>query len=76
MQAKTSVFIAEGIVISAALILIAVLVLVFSPLLWTDHLFYSAHQVMPAGCSVTTPLGPGIGVAHCPVWATWQTAAS
>jgi hypothetical protein len=76
MQPQTSVFIAEGLVISAALILVAVLVIVLSPLLWTDHLFYSSHQLMPAGCSVTTPLGnSSVGVAHCPAWANWQPAA-
>ena len=72
MQQQTSVFLAEGIVIGAALILVTVLVLVLSPLLWTDHLFHNSHQVIPAGCSITTALGSSsVGVAHCPVWANW-----
>jgi len=76
MQPKTSVFLAEGIVISAALVLIAVLVVAFSPLLWTDHLFHNSNQLIPASCSITTPLGNGyVGVAHCPVWANWQPAS-
>jgi hypothetical protein len=76
MQQHTSVFLAEGIVIGAALILVAVLVLVFSPLLWTDHLFHNTNQLIPAGCTITTPLTNGsVGVAHCPVWANWQPAA-
>jgi hypothetical protein len=75
MQTQSSALIAQAIVIGAALILVAVLVLVFSPLLWTDHLFSNVHQLIPASCSVTSPLGEGrVGVAHCPVWANWQPA--
>jgi hypothetical protein len=67
MQDKASVFLAEGIVIASALILVAVLAVVLSPMLWTDHLVtYPAPPVN--GCSIQPTSNPAIFIAHCPFW--------
>jgi len=77
MQPQTIRFLALSMVIAAALILLAVLVSTFSPMLWTDHMIndrltrQGISQSLPAGCSIQTQsLGGGgfIAVAHCPAW--------
>ena len=70
MQTQASVFLAEGIVIGCALILVAALVLVFSPMLWTDHLLKLGPIVpVPAGCTLQT--SQYVITAHCPIWVNW-----
>jgi hypothetical protein len=68
MQNNNSVYLAEGIVIGAALILLAALVIALSPLLWHDQLYRGT--TLPAGCSVqVTPFGASAyPIAHCPFW--------
>ena len=54
------------------LALIAALIVVLSPLAWTDHFWNgSLNKPLPAGCAMqTTPTYSGgfIVVAHCPFW--------
>lgn len=58
--------------ILGAAIVIAALLFVLSPLLWTDHLLTTtsdARKPMPASCSVTQALTTtSYGIVHCPVW--------
>lgn len=62
------VYLAEGIVIAALVGLVAVLILVFSPLLWTDHLLTSYDRPIPTSCSLEAQGTPPIRVVHCPSW--------
>ena len=58
----------------AAAIVLAAIILAFSPLLWTDHYIGETFtkKPVPAGCSIQTQTGGGfqgaIVVAHCPFW--------
>ena len=63
-ERKTSGFLSTSIVIAALLIFSAVLVMAFSPMLWTDHILHTTP--MPAGCSIESR--GTVPVAHCPVW--------
>jgi hypothetical protein len=60
--------------ILAAAIVLAAIILAFSPLLWTDHYIGETFtkKPVPAGCSIQTQTGGGfqgaIVVAHCPFW--------
>lgn len=68
MHDKTSVFLAEGIVIASAIVLVAVLVIVFSPLLWSDHLVTYPTSRQLHGCTIQSTASDAIFVAHCPFW--------
>jgi hypothetical protein len=73
MHTKASVFLAESIVIGCALIVIAALILAFSPMLWTDHFmtYDTTHftRPMPSGCTIQT--SQYVAIAHCPFWVNW-----
>ena len=68
----------SGLIAVAVAIVVAGLIVAFSPLLWTDKIINDRltpagmTQPLPAGCSVQTQaLGTGGGaivVAHCPFW--------
>ena len=61
-----------GLILLAAAIVVAALVMAFSPLLWTDHNITSTlARPLPAGCSIQAVGVPPNGeqfIAHCPVW--------
>lgn len=58
-----------SLILFAGAIIVAVLVLVFSPMLWTDHLVTYATSHAVGSCSIQPTGSPGIFVAHCPLWA-------
>jgi amino acid permease len=68
----TNQFLPIAIIVGGALVLIAVLVVVFSPMLWTDHVLADFNKPVPTGCSVETkPVvqgQTGIMLVHCPSW--------
>lgn len=70
MQIKTN----AALVIGAAIVM-AALVLAFSPLLWTDTWLGANNgfaKPLPAGCSLENKAGPSyqgfLPYAHCPFW--------
>jgi hypothetical protein len=69
MQTQTT-----GLFILAAAIVLAAIILAFSPLLWTDHNISAPgalNRPLPAGCSIQAVGIAGNGeqfVAHCPAW--------
>jgi hypothetical protein len=59
-----------AIIIAGVFVFLAALVIVLSPLMWTDHLL--SRDYLPTGCQVTTPIKTGQpGVARCPIWVRW-----
>jgi hypothetical protein len=63
-----------SLIVVAAAIVIAALIVAFSPLLWTDHNISSPAQLakpLPSGCSIQAVGIPPNGeqfIARCPSW--------
>ena len=72
MHTQTNSFLPVAIVIGGVLVAIAALIMVLSPMLWTDHLVTRTDTRIPAGCSIQMPLSAtAYGVARCPTWVQW-----
>jgi len=70
MQPQTSGFLGKSIVIAALLIFASVLILTFSPMLWTDHTLLpptAQGYNIPTGCQVVST-SAGFNHLHCPIW--------